>query len=169
MALNEGSSSDGSDVVFDDYRDDWIKSAERENKGEGSGSEFHQVKQWRKFPCSSRNKQALIVFATKDWQKDTYADNYQGRHMWSPVAEKPTSCHPEWFQERLTDLDSPQEEADTRLLLHAAHVARSKYVSVIIASEDTGVLVPSLAFKGFIPSSMFIKGSSQTRVKYWKF
>ena len=67
--------------------------------------------------------------------------------------------------ERLTDLDSSQEEADTRLLLHAAHAARSKF-AVIIVSEDTDVLVLCLAFKSFIPSSMFIKFSSQTRVKY---
>ena len=80
MELNEGTSSDRTDVVFDDYRDDSIKSAERENRGEGSGSEFrnlqadHRVKQWRKFLCSLRNKQALIVFVTKEWQKEKYAD-----------------------------------------------------------------------------------------------
>ena len=35
MALNEGTSSDRIDVVFSDYRDDSVKSAERENRGEG--------------------------------------------------------------------------------------------------------------------------------------
>ena len=51
MALHEGPSSDRIDVIFDDYRDDSAKSAEQENRGEGSGSEFrnlqadHQVKQ----------------------------------------------------------------------------------------------------------------------------
>ena len=43
---------------------------------------------------------------------------------------------------------------------------RSKFVAVIVVSEDTDVLVLCLAFKSFIPSSMFIKCSSQTRVKY---
>ena len=43
---------------------------------------------------------------------------------------------------------------------------RSKFVAVIIVSEDTDVLVLCLAFKSFISSSMFIKCSSQTRVKY---
>ena len=52
MVLNEGTSSDRIDVVFDDYREDSIKSADRENGEEGSGSNFrnlqadHQVKQW---------------------------------------------------------------------------------------------------------------------------
>ena len=68
--------------------------------------------------------------------------------------------------ERLTDLNSSQEEADTRSLLHAAHAARSKFVAIIIVSEDTDVLVLCLAFKSFILSSMFIKCSCQTKVKY---
>ena len=51
--------------------DDSIKNAERENRGKSSGDEFrnlqadHQDKQWRKFLCSTRNKQVLIVFVTK--------------------------------------------------------------------------------------------------------
>ena len=171
MALNEGTSSDRIDVIFDDYRDDSIKSVERENRGEGRGSEFrnlqadHQVKQWRKFLCSSRNKQALIVFVTKEWQKEKYADKLSGKTL-------VVTCGREAYQlssgvvERLTNLDSSQEEADTRLLLHAAHVARSQFVTVIIVSEDTDVLVLCLAFKSFIPSSMFIKCSSHARVKY---
>ena len=63
--------------------------------------------------------------------------------------------------ERLTDLDSSQEKADTRLLSHTAQGARSKFVAV-----DTDVLVVSLAFKSYIQSSKFIKCSSQTIVKY---
>ena len=68
--------------------------------------------------------------------------------------------------ERLTDLDSSQEEADTRLLSHAAHAARSRFVAIIIVSEDTDILVVCLAFKSHIQSSMFLKCSFQTTVKY---
>ena len=65
--------------------------------------------------------------------------------------------------ERLTDLDSSQEEANTRLL--SAHTTRSKFVAVIIVFEDTDVLVVCLAFKSYIQFSMFMKYSSQTIVK----
>ena len=80
MALNKGTSSDRIDVVFNNCQDDSIKSAERENREKGLRSWFrnlqagHQVKQWRKFLCSSRNKLALIVFVTKEWQKEKNAD-----------------------------------------------------------------------------------------------
>ena len=123
------------------------------------------IKQWRKFLCGSRNKQALIVFVTKEWQKEKYADKLSGKTL-------VVTCGREAYQlssgvvECLTDLDSSQKEVDTSLLLHAAHAGRSKFVAVIIVSEDTDVLVLCLAFKSFTPSSMFIKCNSQTRVKY---
>jgi len=66
----------------------------------------------------------------------------------------------------ISELESTQEEADTRILLHAAHAAKSRFALVVIVSEDTDVLVLLLAFKSFIPSSVFIKSGSQTRVKY---
>ena len=56
----------------------------------------------------------------------------------------------------ISELESTQEEADTRMLLHSLHAARSRFASVVIVSEDTDVLVLLLAFKSFIPSSVFI-------------
>ena len=73
---------------------------------------------------------------TKEWQKEKYADKLSGKTF-------VVTCGREAYQlsfgvvERLTDLDSSQEEADTRTLLHAVHAARSKFFAVIIVSEDT--------------------------------
>ena len=88
--------------------------------------------------------------------------NYQGSHRWLWEAYQLSSR----VVERLADLDSSQEEADIRLLLHAVHTARSKFVALIIVSEDTDVLALCLAFNSFIQPSIFIKCSSQTIVKY---
>ena len=91
---------------------------------------------------------------TEEWQKEKYADKLSGKTL-------VVTCGREAYElssgvvKRLTDLGSSQEGADTRLLLHAAH-ARSKFVAIIIVSEVTDVLVRCLAFKSFIPSSMFI-------------
>lgn len=43
------------------------------------------------------------------------------------------------------------------MLLHASHAAAAGYKAVIITSEDTDVFVLSLAFRGFIPCSVFVK------------
>ena len=169
--LNEGGSSDRIDVVFDDYREESIKNAERENRGEGSGSEYrniqadHKIKQWRKFLCSSKNKQAFIVFVTNEWKKDKYMEKLSGKTL---VVTCGNSCYQlsSGVVQPISELESTQEEADTRMLLHSLHAARSRFASVVIVSEDTDVLVLLLAFKSFIPSSVFIKCGSQTRVKY---
>ena len=41
---------------------------------------------------------------------------------------------------------SSQEEADTRILLHAKHASDQGYTSVIVVSEDTDVFVLLIAF-----------------------
>ena len=57
----------------------------------------------------------------------------------------------------LTDLFSSQEEADTRMLLHAVHLA-STYERIIIRSDDTDVLVLLLyyASKEQLGSSVYM-------------
>ena len=46
----------------------------------------------------------------------------------------------------MPDLRSSQEEADTKLLLHADHAAKSRCKAVVIIAEDTDVFVMCLAF-----------------------
>lgn len=53
--------------------------------------------------------------------------------------------------EQATELQSSQEEANTRLLLHALHVAESGYKSVVITAEDTDVLILCLGVTKSIP------------------
>ena len=76
VALNEGTDSDRIDVVFDVYRLNSIKNAERERRGSESGHEFrnikpdHKIRQWRKFLLSLTNKTQLIKFISEEWQKE---------------------------------------------------------------------------------------------------
>ena len=64
------------------------------------------------------------------------------------------------------DLTSTQEEADTRLLLHASHAARNGSKAVDISSEDTDVFVLCLAFNDFVPATMYLKCGTQTRARF---
>ena len=59
------------------------------------------------------------------------------------------SCYQLWsgVVQPISELESTQEEADTRMLLHSLHAARSRFTSVVIVSEDTDVLVLLLALK----------------------
>ena len=59
----------------------------------------------------------------------------------------------------MTDKEIPQlasshEEADTRLLFHAAHAAECHYKAIIMVAEDTDVFPLCLAFNDKIKSSL---------------
>lgn len=41
--FNEGGISDRIDVIFDDYREEFVKNVEQENRGEGLGSEYCNI------------------------------------------------------------------------------------------------------------------------------
>ena len=70
--LHERVMSHRIDVVFDTYREDSIKNAERSNRGRTRGIQLrnmasgHRIQQWRTFLSSSPNKANLIRF--KDWK-----------------------------------------------------------------------------------------------------
>ena len=52
--------------------------------------------------------------------------------------------------ENVAELTSNQEEADTRLLLHAKHAAQEGYEAVAVISEDADVFVLLLNFSSII-------------------
>ena len=60
-------------------------------------------------------------------------------------------------------LQCNQEEADGRLLLHAAHAAREGYEAVVICSEDTDVFILALAFQDKISAHLFQRCGTRTR------
>jgi len=64
----------------------------------------------------------------------------------------------------IPELKSTQEEADKRLLLHAAHAARDGYKSVIVETEDTDVLC--MLFQSKIACPLYQKCGTQTRTRY---
>ena len=59
-------------------------------------------------------------------------------------------------------LYSTQEEADTRIFLHAKR-AEEESTAIIIASQDTDVFIVSLSFACEFACQMYIKSGNQTR------
>jgi len=66
--------------------------------------------------------------------------------------------------EEVGDLLCTQEEAATRMLLHAKH-AVVKYSSVVLVTEDTDVFVIAVGLSTLINSSLFIRRGTSTRVR----
>ena len=90
----------------------------------------HKVQLWRKLLASSGNKRSLIKL---DFCYALVGDEFV----------------------ETAELNSVQEETDTRIFLHASHTATAGYHSVVIVSEDTDVLVLRIAFSSQIASPMY--------------
>ena len=161
MVLREGASSKQTDVVFDVYRETSIKNTERERRGCQAGNEYRnlqpelRVRQWRKFLSNPQNKKQLIGFINEEWKKEKFSQRLNGITLLVTSEETCTEICEDGVRPR-EDLISTQEEADTRLLLHALHAARNGYRSVVISSEDTDVFILCLAFKSFIPATIYV-------------
>ena len=152
-ALHVGSESYRIDVVFDVYADVSIKNAERVNCGSDNGLLFsnivagHKIKQWRRLLSSPKSKANLIKFLSRNWQT--------------------TKCF-KLTSNATSEADSlftTQEEADTRMLLHAKHAA-DESSSLIIASEDTDVLIICLSLVQNFACRMYIKCGAKNRERF---
>ena len=152
LSLIIGESRDCSrvDMVFDVYREGSIKDAERINRGSADSTQFkniapgHSVQQWRTFLKGSENKKNLMQFFVNDWKQPKHSASVGPKQLY-------VTCEEDCFVitengcNEVRELKSSQEEADTRLLLHALHASTNGFGSVIVVSKDTDVTVLFLA------------------------
>ena len=170
-AVHEGGKSRRIDVVFDVYKETSIKDAERANRSAGTGIHFtniqpgHNIQQWRKLLGSSSNKASLIKFLVEEWKAPQHREKLEGKELYVTCEQLCFKITKEQWEEA-PELKSSQEEADTRLLLHALHAAESGYKSVIITAEDTDVMVLCLGMCHKIPSHLFQKCGTKNRTRF---
>lgn len=168
MALREGQSSKRVDIVFDTYQDVSIKNLEREARGEETGPQLQNitakqiVRQWIKFLTNSSNKTSLISFLVNEWKKPEYTVLLNEKILFATDGEMCFRITKD-FTEEVPDLQSTHEEADGRMLLHAAHAAEDGYQSVIICTEDTDVFIMCMAFHQQIKVPLFQKCGTKAR------
>ena len=132
------------DVVFDVYDEKSIKSAERARRGEQkmcsikiNRGDVRIPKNWRAFLSNIENKNELVSFLIATWQ--TYTCKVQEGLTLVLSGVTATIVTHELVQSS-AGLISNHDEADTRLILHAADALRS-YDLAVIRSVDTDVLV----------------------------
>lgn len=70
------------------------------------------------------------------------------------------------FANEVPELYSSQEEADIRLLLHAAHASRNNFNGIIITSDDTDILLLCIAHQSSIGVTLYQKSNTKSRVTY---
>jgi hypothetical protein len=64
------------------------------------------------------------------------------------------------------ELVSSQEEADTRLLLHAYHASQKDYPAIVIKSCDTDVFVLALYYASELDVQLYLHTGNRQRTRY---
>ena len=141
------------DFVCDRYPVQSIKNCERDRRAVGGTQVFKITrqdqktpKQFKKFLASGENKECLVEFLFQCWSK---CDPGKLADI-SLIVSHGEACHSLKVIEnalevqRISELFSDHEEADTRLLLHARHAAQV-FSTVVIKSPDTDVMILSVA------------------------
>ena len=127
--LQEGGNSKRIDVVFDVYNEISIKSAEREQRGEGESVTYknltagQKIKQFNNFLLNGQNNNSLIKFFNDYWSKPSSRHKLADKELYITCGAKCYKVTVNSVQD-VVELSSEQREADTRLLLHAKHAAK---------------------------------------------
>ena len=160
------------DFVSDRYPEQSIKNAEREKRasqGECSVRVYAKdqkvFKPWTKFLSNGKNKENLVAFLLDTWssmeggclgQLELYVTSGSNcAKLWS---RNEILRHDHVIE--LSDCD--HEEANTRMMLHAAHTANCGHHTIIIKSPDTDVFILGLYAKIFLPAYSFIQALVST-------
>ena len=166
-------------VVFDQYFDTSIKAGDRSRRGSSSALEVHiggpstpVPKQWDKYITNPKNKKNLCDFLTK-----SMCSLGKARLPANPRliiggglkdGERCVEITRANDYHELSDLQSNQEEADTRMLLHAKHAASERQeVNIVIQSPDTDVLVLCAAhFNSIAPKELWFRTGLKDHLRF---
>ena len=121
------------------------------------------------FKANPVNKANLIRFIASEWRKENSLCR-------TKLGERNTviiiTCDEDCFKimsntvELVTELESSQEEADTPMMLHLAHISQYDFSCGVIASIDADVIFLCLTNYHKFPMPFFQKCCSETRMKY---
>ena len=156
------------DFVIDRYQDVSTKSYERKRRAADSSyhlkvySDAQKVpKQWKKFLRDNHSKNHLLEFIVNHWKKISVEGEIE------VIATTRTECFRYQFDSGLPvisdipELASDHEEADTRLVLHAAH-ASAGHSTVLVYSPDTDVAVMLIHYSKEISATVYLIFSTRT-------
>ena len=168
-ALQTGYESERIDIVFYVYRDISIKTAERAKRVSDEGFQFnkimpgHRIKCWSRLLTSSSTKTKLITYLSDDWKNPEKREKPGAKLVYVTCGEKCFRLSKDSVEE-VDELNTTQEEADTRMLLHAKQAA-ADYTSVIIVADDTDVLILCMAFNQQISCNLYVRRGTKTRLR----
>ena len=137
-----GVKSERNVVIFYVYRNVSIKSTERMHIESDEGVMFPHIM------SDHRIKSKLVKFMVEDCKRPHLGEKYEGKVLYVTSCDKCFKLSAERSEE-VNEVKTAQEEADTRILLHAKHAA-ADYGSITIVTDDTDVLILCIAVQARI-------------------
>ena len=156
------------DFVGDQYPEIAIKNRERERRSSSSSQLAVNItspqqlcpRQWKIFMSTGSNKEGLLNFLVHEWStNEAYAQKIENRVLYVTYGNRCTKLNA--FEGRLTaadamDLHSTQEEADTRMFLHAFHASADGHHSIAVFSSATDVEILASHHQAAIPAEIIL-------------
>ena len=136
------------DVVFDTYHTYTIKSGTRDRQITGKRKSHRLVgdgttklpSSWQNFISVDENKVDLIRYLTKELLSQA-SELPSDRELVVASGNIDPKTVVSSCRDDLSHLQSNQEEADTRLILHAKEAAIAGFIRIVVKCKDTDVLV----------------------------
>ena len=137
------------DFVTDSYLPLSIKGIERQRRGSSQphlirGSLTKVPRDWKQFLRNEENKTRLTHFLLGEWKGERYTAKLKGRRVFF-VCENKCFClssnGKDTVCEEVDELNSTQEEADTKIIVHCLNIAATSPpdLKILIRSPDTDV------------------------------
>ena len=160
-AIMSGAGASWIDIVFDVYRENSIKNAERVSRESRKfqvkrivGGQY--IKQFPAFLSSGMKKMALIRFLVSRWESNNACIGNTKVYVGNDEI-----CFLLGDGD-IAELCWNHEEVDTRLLFHVQHNAKS-FETIVIHTLDTDVFLIALGVSGEINEAMFIQTGVQNK------
>ena len=171
--LTEAGEAARIDFVGDQYPAISIKNTER-NKRSRDGQLVVNVtngqqlcpRQWRKFLANGKNKTNLLSFLLREWSENAvYAQKIKDRTFFVTHGDNCTKLvapNGSTTASDVPELCTNQEEADTKMFLHAEHASQNGHLRIAITSSDTDVEVLACYYQAVISADIIlISGTSR--------
>ena len=163
------------DFVGDCYPTISIKGAEREKRAVDGCQVFSVVNanqkvpaDWKKFLSVGKNKENLLSFLSVQWRSMKPADFADNLKLFIAESQNCFAIHKVKKDDVLIvqpveSLCCDHEEADTRLILHAQHAAQEGYVSAVVRTPDTDVIITLVGLEEQISSELYVETGNGNR------
>ena len=165
------------DFVADQYPNVSIKNNEWHRRQRGNSyrvevtrGEQHCPVMWKSFLSHRENKIQLLSLLLQLWAENKYAACLFHRKLYVAVGETcfilTSNDGQSVLQSECAELSSTHEEADTRLLLHAAHAARDAPPCIVVRSPDTDVAIISCFAQRDIAAPVYFRTGTKHRTRF---